>query len=62
MGIAKLPLAKTLDELQIADTPANQQLVRDLHEAAFVASHLLGSAPQRDPAHYDVLVTTLISP
>ncbi len=36
LGIAKFPLAKTLDEFQFAETPVNEQLVRDLHEGAFL--------------------------
>ncbi len=36
LGIARFPLAKTPDEFQFAETPVNEQLVRDLHGGAFL--------------------------
>jgi DNA replication protein DnaC len=36
LGIAKFPLAKTLDEFQFAETSINEPLVRDLHQGAFL--------------------------
>lgn len=38
LGIARLPLAKTLPEFQFADTPVNEGLVRHLHDGAFLAA------------------------
>ena len=37
MTIAKLPLAKDIDDFDFADTPVNEALVRDLATGAFVA-------------------------
>src|SRR6266849_7791127 len=37
MGIAKLPLAKELADFVFADTPINEQLVRDLANGNFLA-------------------------
>ena len=37
MGIAKLPLAKELADFTFAETPINEQLVRDLAGGAFLA-------------------------
>lgn len=37
LGIAKLPLAKELDEFHFADTPINESLVRDLAGGGFLA-------------------------
>jgi DNA replication protein DnaC len=37
LGIAKLPLAKELDEFRFADTPINEPLVRDLAGGGFLA-------------------------
>ena len=37
LGIAKLPLAKELDEFRFADTPINESLVRDLAGGGFLA-------------------------
>ena len=37
MGIAKLPLAKELADFAFADTPINEQLVRDLANGTFLA-------------------------
>jgi DNA replication protein DnaC len=37
MGIAKLPLAKELTDFTFAETPINEQLVRDLAGGAFLA-------------------------
>ena len=37
MGIAKLPLAKELADFAFADTPINEQLVRDLANGNFLA-------------------------
>jgi IstB-like ATP binding protein len=37
LTIAKLPLAKDLDDFQFKDTPINETLVRDLAGGAFLA-------------------------
>jgi DNA replication protein DnaC len=37
MTIAKLPLAKDLDDFAFADTPVNEALVRELATGAFLA-------------------------
>ena len=37
MGIAKLPLAKELADFQFAETPINEQLVKDLAGGLFLA-------------------------
>jgi DNA replication protein DnaC len=37
LTIARLPLAKDLDDLEFADTPINETLVRDLASGAFLA-------------------------
>lgn len=37
LGIAKLPLAKDLDDFRFADTPINETLVRDLAGGGFLA-------------------------
>jgi DNA replication protein DnaC len=37
LGIAKLPLAKELDDFRFADTPINESLVRDLAGGGFLA-------------------------
>ena len=37
LSIAKLPLAKDVDDFAFADTPINENLVRDLAGGAFIA-------------------------
>jgi len=37
LGIAKLPLAKDLDDFRFADTPINETLVRDLAGGGYAA-------------------------
>ena len=37
LTIAKLPLAKDLDDFRFEDTPSNETLVRDLTGGAFIA-------------------------
>jgi DNA replication protein DnaC len=37
LAVAKLPLAKDIDDFDFADTPVNEPLIRDLASGAFVA-------------------------
>ena len=37
LTVAKLPLAKDIEDFEFADTPVNETLVRDLAAGAFVA-------------------------
>ena len=39
LTIAKLPLAKDIDDFDFTGTPVNQALIRDLASGAFLAEH-----------------------
>ena len=43
IAIAKLPLAKDLDDFQFAGTPINERLVRDLAQGDFLAYNATAS-------------------
>jgi len=49
IAIAKLPLAKDLDDFQFAGTPINERLVRDLAQGDFLLLEL-------DEFHFDEIV------
>ena len=61
LTIAKLPLAKDLDDFQFEGTPINQTLVSDLAAGGFIAQHrnvvLVGGTESDSycPSHYAVI-------
>lgn len=61
--IAKLPLAKDLEEFRLADTPVNESLVRELANGNFLAHQrnlvLVGGILHRDGPNHAYLLRAL---